>query len=363
MSDDVRLERGAQQLAQAVDHLVDAHHVIVDVAEVGVSVGGHHAEVELHQPVAHLDERQHRALERHQVALEAINIARRVARALLGEDLVLELLEVVLQRLHHREVLVDDEVHQRIKHEARPLGEERGRPLAARPQPLVGRQRAVADRHQVVVPDEDVRLAELQLARRVALHRTQHDEQRLLVLLELRPLMRAVRVLDREVMQPERPLHLLQQLLARLVEPEPHELVRRRHHDPEVLDLHRCHPLAPAVSSAGDDAGGDVRRRSRQGGGVGEALGGHDSAGLRVAPNLPHRRLDGARIRWRPAPLRVQRGSGGRTRSAGVARIGGPSSRPRHGRSRSSTVRMCSVPRRSAVAITALSASPRSRSR
>ena len=41
----VGLERRAQELAQAVDHLVEPHHVVVHVAEVGVDLVRHQVEV------------------------------------------------------------------------------------------------------------------------------------------------------------------------------------------------------------------------------------------------------------------------------------------------------------------------------
>ena len=50
---------------------------------------------------------------------------------LLAEDLLLERLELLLERVDDRQVLVDDEVHQRVEHEARPLAEELRCRLAA----------------------------------------------------------------------------------------------------------------------------------------------------------------------------------------------------------------------------------------
>ena len=55
------------------------------------------------------------------------------------------------------------------------------------------------------------------------LRRPQHDEQRILVQLELRPLMRVVGVLDREIVQVELLLDLPQQRLARFVQAHPDE--------------------------------------------------------------------------------------------------------------------------------------------
>jgi len=82
----------------------------------------------------------------------------------------------------------------------------------------------MADRHHVAGPHEDVRLADLQ-APALGVHpgRAQHDEEAAIVELELGPLVRAQRVLDGQVVQPELLLYAAEQGLFRLVEPDPDE--------------------------------------------------------------------------------------------------------------------------------------------
>ena len=139
---------------------------------------------------------------------------------------LLELLDLFLDLLHDRQVLIDDEVHQRVEDVARPLREQMRRGFAALPDADMRAQRAVAHGDEVVAPEEDVGLAELEVARRGGhVRRAQNDEQRILVQLELRPLMRVVGVFDREVVQSELLLHLPQHILFGLVEAEPDELI------------------------------------------------------------------------------------------------------------------------------------------
>ena len=86
----------------------------------------------------------------------------------------------------------------------------------------------MAHRQDVARADEDVRLAERDAAVTVArqLCRTEDDEERVAVLLELRPLVGTERILDGEVVQPERLLQGSEELLVWLLEADPHELVR-----------------------------------------------------------------------------------------------------------------------------------------
>ena len=73
---------------------------------------------------------------------------------------LLEPVEPLLQRVDDREVVVDDEVHQRVEDEAGPFLEQMRRRLAALAHLGVRQRRAVADRDDVVRADEDVGLAE-----------------------------------------------------------------------------------------------------------------------------------------------------------------------------------------------------------
>ena len=80
-----------------------------------------------------------------------------------AEDHLLELLDLLLDLLDDGQVLIDDEVHQRVQDVARPLREQMRRRFAALPDADVRAQRAVADGDEIVAPEEDVRLAELEV--------------------------------------------------------------------------------------------------------------------------------------------------------------------------------------------------------
>ena len=114
---------------------------------------------------------------------------------------------------------------------------------------------------EIVLAEEDVRLAELQMTgRRNQVRRSQHHEHGVLVEFELRPLMRVVGVLDREVVQTELLLHGAQDVLLRLVESEPDELIRFLECAANLPDANVGHAHAAAVGGAVDHRG---RSRAR----------------------------------------------------------------------------------------------------
>jgi hypothetical protein len=84
----------------------------------------------------------------------------------------------------------------------------------------------VSNRDEVVLAEEDMGLAELEVARRLRhVCGPQHHEHRVLVQLELRPLMRVVGVFNGEIVQPELLLHGAEDVLFRFVQSEPDELI------------------------------------------------------------------------------------------------------------------------------------------
>ena len=105
--------------------------MVVDVAEVHARVLRDQGDVGAHEPVAHVDQRSDRALHLEQVALELVDPLGRLPREGLLEDVVLELGQLVLECVDQREVLVDDEVHERVEDEDGPFGQERRARLAA----------------------------------------------------------------------------------------------------------------------------------------------------------------------------------------------------------------------------------------
>ena len=81
----------------------------------------------------------------------------------------------------------------------------------------------MAHRDQISFADEQMGFAECD-AVAVELRGARHDEQRVAILLDLRPLMGVVGILDREVMQFELPLHAAQQRHIRLMQADPHHV-------------------------------------------------------------------------------------------------------------------------------------------
>ena len=209
--------------------------MVVDVAEVRAHVVGDQVVVPAREPVADVDQRGNRALDIDEAALEPVDPCGRLAVELLTEDLFLQRLELVLQGGHDRKVMIHDEVHQGVEDEGRPLGEQARRRLATRPHVGVGQRRgAVPHRDDVVWPDEDVGLAEVDGAVQTA-GGAQHDEDPGAVVLELRPLVGDQRILDGQVVQPELLLDLAEQRGVGLVQADPDEAVGVLDHD--VADL------------------------------------------------------------------------------------------------------------------------------
>ena len=165
---------------------------------------------------------------------------------------LLDRVDLLDRRRHHRHVVVDDIVEQRVQHVVDAVRQQLGRGLAALPHRRVGLRRAMADADDVVVADEDAGLAEHHLAV-LQCGGAQHHEQRIAVDLELGHLVRAQRVLDRQLVQPELRLQDAQVLLGRLVEADPDEVALLARPGGAVAELDLGDPLTAAVGVGGDD--------------------------------------------------------------------------------------------------------------
>ena len=107
--------------------------------------------------------------------------------------------------------------------------------------------------------DEEVGLAEGDAAVD-QLRGARDDEQRVAVLLELRPGVRVLGVLDREVVQPELALHPEQQLAARLEQADPDDVAVLAGPAGGALDRDVADPAPVEVDARGDDARARARR-------------------------------------------------------------------------------------------------------
>src|SRR4051794_1831227 len=102
--------------------------------------------------------------------------------------------------------------------------------------------------------------------------RARHDEERVVVLLELRPLMGVAGVLDRELVQAELRLHAGQKLVARLEEPDPHHMARAARPVARLLDRDVRNPSPTGVSAGCNDARAVVKHGHGAKRGLGHGL-------------------------------------------------------------------------------------------
>ncbi len=190
------------------------------------------------------------------------------------EDLLFQLLQLLLELVDDREVLIDDEVHDRVEDESGTLPQEMRRRFTTVTHLGVGERSTVSNRHDVARAEESVGLAEGHFAApRQSLRGAQHHEQRIAVFLDLRPLVGAVSVLDGEVVEAELLLDLPQQILVRLVEADPDELALEAQDLADILEIDGAHALAVGIRHAVDDhLAHDGPRRGR-----GAALAAHSS--------------------------------------------------------------------------------------
>ena len=117
----------------------------------------------------------------------------------------------------------------------------------------------MADGENDFLPEEHVNLAVLNGARFsglliLDLSGPEHDEQRVLVTFELRPLMGRQRVLDCEIVEPELLLHLAKERLVGLEEANPHDESGALDDVADVVERHVADPPAVRIRDAGNDA-------------------------------------------------------------------------------------------------------------
>ena len=110
------------------------------------------------------------------------------------------------------------------------------------------------DADDVAGADEQMRFAERD-APVDQLCRAGNDEQRVAILLELRPLVRMLGILDGKVMQVELLLHAVQQLAVRLEQADPHDMPFLARPFACLLDRDVGDAPAIGIDAGGNDAG------------------------------------------------------------------------------------------------------------
>lgn len=166
-------------------------------------------------------------LEFDHLAGEFVDALRDVGLA--AEDLGLDLVDVVGQARHHGGVAVHDGVEDGVEDRLGTVGEQIVVPFESPAHRREVRRLAVPDRHHEGRADEHVQLAEFDGLRRVEVaSRLQDDEQRVVVPLELGPLVGLDGVFDGQLVQAELAREGLELAAVRAVETDPRHPVGLR---------------------------------------------------------------------------------------------------------------------------------------
>ena len=185
-----------------------------------------------------------------------------------GEDLGLDLLDVLRDRFARGLVRVDDAVDDRVHRRARTVGEDVGTLLQLLADVAEPAAFAVPDGDEEVVAREEHHLADVDDLLVVAVHDGLEDEEQgVAVLLELGTLVRLDRVLDRKLVQVELAAHGVELLLGRLDEADPDERVVGRLAVADPFDRPRVPPAAACPGRRWRSRRSSAPIRSRAGAG------------------------------------------------------------------------------------------------
>jgi hypothetical protein len=115
-------------------------------------------------------------------------------------------LDFFLDGFEHRRVVIDDEIEDGVEDIVFAARQRSRTAFAAFAYRRIGRRRAMADGNKISFADEQMSLAKCDAVAN-ELRGARHDEQRVAILLDLRPLVGVVRILDGEIVQLELPLY------------------------------------------------------------------------------------------------------------------------------------------------------------
>ena len=113
------------------------------------------------EPIANLQHRCNDTAHSLQLDAQAIDVLDLLVGGRRRENLALDLFELAFDLIEHREIIVGDEIENGVDDEAFADAHQLGRALAARAHWRIGRRRAVADRDDKALADDEMRLAEI----------------------------------------------------------------------------------------------------------------------------------------------------------------------------------------------------------
>ena len=223
---EVRRQDVGQEPVVGLDVVVDEAQVVGDVTEEGKQHLGHSVPPGgVHEVSQRVGERLAGTPELEDLTLEPVDRVG-VAAGGRGEDLLLDLLEVLAHLAVDDRVVVDDGVHHGVQHRHRAMAEA----LRCGLEPLAhpGQRVALAVSHgdDEAVTDEEHDLTGLDVARRLDVAQgLEHDEHRRLVLLDLGSLVAEDGVLDGQGVQVQLLVDEGELVVGRVPQPDPDEAV------------------------------------------------------------------------------------------------------------------------------------------
>ena len=219
------------------------------------------------KPAADLDQRPHRVPQAQQIAPQQIQPLDLRPRHRARQHQILHRFDFFLDGFEHRRVVIDDEIEDGVEDVVLAAGQRPWAAFAACAHRRVGCRGAVANRDKVTFTDEQMGFAECDAVAH-ELRGARHDEQTFTILLDLRSLVRVVRVFDGEIVQLELALHARQERHVRFMQSDPDHVAGPATPARGFLDGDVGDTPAIDIGAGSDDAFGsdgivrDVRLRS-----------------------------------------------------------------------------------------------------
>ena len=238
--------------------VLEPRQVVAQIAKIREQLRADHLAVAAGQPLDHIALGPHDRAQVGEVAAHVQHLVhQRLVHRLLGEHVLLQVLELRAQLLDHRGVIVDQQVDERV---GDPVGAA-GAHADALPDAFHQRrhraQRGGVERHEEVLAEEQIELGGVEFLGAREVDGVRDDEEVVLVILHLRQRVRLHAVLDRERVKLEDALeNRLDLVRRRVVEIHPEQQPLVGPDQPQGLDL-KILTDQPAIA---EDEGADHAR-------------------------------------------------------------------------------------------------------